>query len=58
MGRNEDKLADTAAEFEASFTAGDVTDGSLFSRVATQAGEPLEGLVYAVGTINFAAFKA
>ena len=52
VGRNTDKLAATAAELEATFTAGDVTDGSLFSRVAQDAGESLDGLVYAVGTIN------
>jgi NAD(P)-dependent dehydrogenase (short-subunit alcohol dehydrogenase family) len=31
---------------------GDVNDGSLFPRAAKDAEEPLEGLVYAVGTIN------
>ncbi len=52
VGRNADKLAATAAELGATFTAGDVTDGSLFSQVAQDAGESLDGLVYAVGTIN------
>jgi NAD(P)-dependent dehydrogenase (short-subunit alcohol dehydrogenase family) len=36
----------------ASYTLGDVKDGSLFSRAVKDAGEPLDGLVYAVGTIN------
>jgi NAD(P)-dependent dehydrogenase (short-subunit alcohol dehydrogenase family) len=52
VGRNEDKLAAIATELGATFTAGDVTDGSLFSRVTHDAGDPLDGLVYAVGTIN------
>jgi NAD(P)-dependent dehydrogenase (short-subunit alcohol dehydrogenase family) len=52
VGRNEDKLAAGAAELGASFTAGDVTDSGLFARVAQEAGDTLDGLVYAVGTIN------
>jgi len=52
VGRNEDKLAACAAELGASFTAGDVTDSGLFARVAQEAGDTLDGLVYAVGTIN------
>jgi len=52
VGRSADKLAAIAAELGASVTAGDVTDGELFSRVANEAGAVLDGLVYAVGTIN------
>jgi NAD(P)-dependent dehydrogenase (short-subunit alcohol dehydrogenase family) len=52
VGRNEEKLAAFAAEFGANFTVGDVNDASLFSRAANEAGEQLDGLVYAVGTIN------
>ncbi|MGZ8423922.1 MAG: SDR family NAD(P)-dependent oxidoreductase [Candidatus Binatia bacterium] len=52
VGRSEGKLAAIAAELEASFTIGEVTDSARFSRVTKEAGEPLEGLVYAVGTIN------
>lgn len=52
VGRNDTKLAAIAAELEATFTTGDVTDGRLFARVAEDAGVPLNGLVYAVGTIN------
>lgn len=52
VGKDEEKLAAAAAELGAGFTAGDVTEGGLFSRVAQDAGEPLDGLVYAVGTIN------
>ena len=57
VGRSEDKLAASAAELGASFTAGDVTDSGLFARVAQEAGESLDGLVYAVGTINLRGFQ-
>lgn len=52
VGRNAERLAAIAAELNAAFTVGDVTDGALFTRVAADVGEPLDGLVYAVGTIN------
>jgi NAD(P)-dependent dehydrogenase (short-subunit alcohol dehydrogenase family) len=34
-----------------------VSDGELFSRVAQDAGKPLDGLVYAVGTINLGSIR-
>jgi NAD(P)-dependent dehydrogenase (short-subunit alcohol dehydrogenase family) len=37
---------------ECSFTVGDVSDSSFFSEVATQAGEEVSAVAYAVGTIN------
>ncbi len=52
VGRNQDRLAGAASDLGAGFSAGDVTDGGLFSRVSEDCGEPLDGLVYAVGTIN------
>jgi NAD(P)-dependent dehydrogenase (short-subunit alcohol dehydrogenase family) len=52
VGRTESKLIALAQEVEASYTVGDVTDAALFSKVAQEAGEPLDGLVYAVGTIT------
>jgi NAD(P)-dependent dehydrogenase (short-subunit alcohol dehydrogenase family) len=52
VGRSEARLSAIAAELEATFTTGDVCDASLFPRVANDAGGPLDGLVYAVGTIN------
>lgn len=52
VGRDEGRLADLADELDASYTAGDVTDGELFARVAEAAGDVVDGLVYAVGTIN------
>jgi NAD(P)-dependent dehydrogenase (short-subunit alcohol dehydrogenase family) len=57
VGRSEDKLVAIATELGASFTTGDVTDASLFSRAANEAGEVLDGLVYAVGTINLRSFQ-
>jgi NAD(P)-dependent dehydrogenase (short-subunit alcohol dehydrogenase family) len=52
VGRDEDRLAALAEELGASFTAGDVNDGELFVRASREAGETLDGLVYAVGTIT------
>ncbi len=52
VGRNESRLSAIAAELEATYTAGDVTDSGLFARVAADAGDALDGLVYAVGTIT------
>jgi NAD(P)-dependent dehydrogenase (short-subunit alcohol dehydrogenase family) len=52
VGRSADRLAASAAELGAGFTPGDVTDPVLFARAAQEAGESLDGLVYAVGTIN------
>jgi NAD(P)-dependent dehydrogenase (short-subunit alcohol dehydrogenase family) len=52
VGRSEERLADVAAELGAGFTTGDVSDGSLCSRVAQEAEGPWDGLVYALGTIN------
>lgn len=52
VGRNKEKLAACAAELGAGFTAGDVTESGLIARAVQEAGESLDGLVYAVGTIN------
>jgi NAD(P)-dependent dehydrogenase (short-subunit alcohol dehydrogenase family) len=52
VGRQQERLAALAAELGAGFTTGDVTDPALFERVTQQAGETLDGLVYAVGTIR------
>jgi NAD(P)-dependent dehydrogenase (short-subunit alcohol dehydrogenase family) len=57
VGRDADRLAATAAEVQASYTVGDVTDSGLFSRVAAEAGHPLDGLVYAVGTVNLRSLR-
>lgn len=57
VGRNEQKLAGVADELGASFTTGDVRDDDLFGRVVEDAGEPLDGLVYAIGTINLGSLR-
>ncbi|RPI00468.1 MAG: SDR family oxidoreductase [Calditrichaeota bacterium] len=57
VGRSEDKITAIAAELKASFTIGDVNDSSLFPRVAEDARDALDGLVYAVGTINLRSFQ-
>lgn len=56
VGRNEERLAAIATDLGATVTVGDVNDDDLFSRVAQDAGESLDGLVYAVGTINLRSF--
>lgn len=52
VGRDEGRLAAVAAETGASFTVADVEDTASFARVTAEAGAPLSGLVYAVGSIN------
>ena len=52
VARNEEKLVALADELGANYTVGDVTDAGLFTRVAEDAGDVIDGLVYAVGTIN------
>lgn len=51
-GRNAPALERVASELGAGFTVGDVADDTFFARATADAGEPLSGLVYAVGTIN------
>lgn len=57
VGRSQESLASTANELKADYTVGDVTDPELFVRVAEEAGPQLDGLVYAVGTINIRGFQ-
>jgi NAD(P)-dependent dehydrogenase (short-subunit alcohol dehydrogenase family) len=52
VGRDEERLTAIARELGATLTLGDVNDSSLFARAAQDAGAALDGLVYAVGTIN------
>lgn len=51
-GRDADRLKAMASGFGASWTAADVTEPGAVERVAQEAGNELDGLVYAVGTIN------
>jgi NAD(P)-dependent dehydrogenase (short-subunit alcohol dehydrogenase family) len=57
VGRNEERLAAIADDLGAGFTMGDVCDENLFFRVAEDAGAPLDGLVYAVGTLNLGSLR-
>lgn len=51
--RDEGRLKALASELgETTVTAGDVCDPGFFPRATAEAGEALDGLVYAVGTIN------
>jgi NAD(P)-dependent dehydrogenase (short-subunit alcohol dehydrogenase family) len=52
VGRDPDRLAEAAREVGAGSTAGDVLDEGLFAQVAREAGTPLAGLVYSVGTMR------
>lgn len=55
VGRDADRLTAIAHELGATFTVGDVNDTDVFAKVAAEAGDNLDGLdglVYAVGTIN------
>jgi NAD(P)-dependent dehydrogenase (short-subunit alcohol dehydrogenase family) len=52
VGRDANRLTAVAHELGATFTVGDVNDADVFAKVAAEAGDSLDGLVYAVGTIN------
>lgn len=51
-GRDAGRLAAIGAELGAGTSVADVTDAGAFARVTAEAGGPLVGLVYAVGSIN------
>lgn len=51
-GRDRHRLAELASELGAGFTVADVMNEESFEHVATEAGSPLAGLVYAVGSIT------
>lgn len=51
-GRSEEKLSEAASSLGANFTVGEVTDKDFFARAANEAGGQLDGLIYAIGTIN------
>lgn len=52
VGRDQASLRPRAEELNADWTVGDVREEGHFAQVAQAAGEPLGGLVYAVGTLN------
>lgn len=57
VGRNQPGLAALADELKAEYTVGDVMDPELFTRAVEDAGEKIDGLVYAVGTVNLRGFQ-
>lgn len=57
VGRNATSLNQVAAQLGATTTVGDVTDPSLFAQVGADVNGPIDGLVYAVGTINLKSIR-
>ena len=55
-GRNRQELEALAGELNSAFVECDVTDPDAIERAANEAGDSLDGLVYAVGTINLKPF--
>ena len=51
-GRDEVKLREVASELDATFSHGDVRDDGIIASAVAAAGPVLDGLAYAVGTIN------
>lgn len=52
VGRNAERLEALGQELNSGITMGDVLDGDVFARAVADAGGPLQGLVYAVGSIT------
>lgn len=52
VGRDQERLSTIADELGASYTTGDVCDTTLYPKVAEDTRGEVNGLVYAVGTIN------
>ena len=51
-GRDAGKLQALVAELGCTFTAGDVLEAGVIDKVTADAGSSLDGLVFAVGSIN------
>ena len=51
-GRNDSALAALSNELSCSFTVGNVCDPEFFKQVASEAGEDVNSVIYAAGTIN------
>lgn len=51
VGRNAERLQSLARELGSGATVGDIFDPQVFARAVADAGAPLQGLVYAVGSI-------
>ena len=57
VGRNATALSAVASTLGATTTVGDVTDPSLFNQISADVNGPIDGLVYAVGTINLKSIR-
>jgi len=55
VGRNPDALGLIAAELNATYSTGDVLDETFLQRSVAEAGESIDGLIYAVGSITLKA---
>ncbi len=55
VSRNTDALTSIAAELNASYSVGDVLDESFLQRAVNEAGDNIDGLIYAVGSITLKA---
>jgi NADP-dependent 3-hydroxy acid dehydrogenase YdfG len=52
VGRNAERLEALGDELQSGFTVGDALDPELYARAVADAGSPLDGLVYAIGSIT------
>jgi NAD(P)-dependent dehydrogenase (short-subunit alcohol dehydrogenase family) len=52
VSRSQEKLKSLAAELDCGFTIGDVLDAQTFHQVASESGEQIDALVYAVGSVT------
>ncbi len=57
VGRDEEKIKALSDQLNANYTIGDVQNADLFPRVASEAGDSIHGLVYAVGTLNLKSLR-
>jgi NAD(P)-dependent dehydrogenase (short-subunit alcohol dehydrogenase family) len=57
VGRDVDKLEELASQTGAHCIAGDITSEDFYQHVMEQVGKELDGLVYAVGTINLGSLR-
>ena len=57
VGRHSDKAADLVSMDRAHFISGDVTSEGVFDKVMEEVGPQLNGLVYAVGSINLGSLR-
>ena len=52
VGRNEERIQQLASELEATYSCGDVLADGFFTQSTLDAGDQIDGLVYAIGSIT------